>query len=74
MVSALTGMSMSVVVGSIMQRSAVRKILDLPPLPANPPKLPTLMESRDAMYKYFQDQAKAAEKQTKNDNPKGRRR
>jgi hypothetical protein len=74
MVHLITSIGMSVVIESIMQRSAVQKILDLPPLPANPPKLPTLMESRDAIEKYFQDLAKAAKKQIKNGNPKGRRR
>ena len=69
MVSALTGISMSLLVTSITQRPAVRDALNILPLPENPPKLPTFMESREALYKYLEDQKKAAEEQTKNHKP-----
>jgi len=60
---------MSLVVTFIMQRSAVRDMLNIPPLPANAPKLPTLMESRAALYKYMQDAVKAAEEQKRDLKP-----
>jgi hypothetical protein len=68
-VSGFTGIIMSILVTFITQQSAVRDALNILPLPANPPKLPTFMESRAALYKYLQDQKKAAEKQTKNHKP-----
>ncbi|KIM75660.1 hypothetical protein PILCRDRAFT_91999 [Piloderma croceum F 1598] len=68
-VYALTSIIMSLVITSIMQRSAVRNVLNLPPLPANPPKLPTFMESRQALLKSLHDGVKAAEEQAKNPKP-----
>ena len=53
----------------VMQRTVVRRMLRLPPLPANPPKIPTFMESRAALYKYLEEQHRIAQAQAKGRKP-----
>jgi len=59
MVSVVTGIAMSSLTSVVLHRAVVRRILNIPPLPAKPPKIPTLMESRAAFYKYMKEQREA---------------
>jgi hypothetical protein len=54
---------MSVVTTFIAQLAVARRMMNIPPLPAQPPRLPTLMESRAALYKFLEEKQKAAEAQ-----------
>jgi hypothetical protein len=69
MVSIITGISMSFVTSLVMQRAVVRRMLRMPPLPTNPPKLPTLLETRAAWYKYMRDSKQANEALVKGRKP-----
>ena len=60
---------MTVVTTAIMQRAVVRRMLRMPPIAADPPKLPTIMESRAAVYKYLEEATKEAEAQAKRRKP-----
>lgn len=61
MASILTGISMTALTSVILQRPPIRRVLGIPALPANPPRLPTLRESRTAFYKMLDEQQKAAQ-------------
>lgn len=65
MVSILTGIGVTVVQSAVLQRTVIRRLLGIPVLPANPPKLPSFRESRAAFYKMLEEQQRAAEIEAK---------
>lgn len=60
-VSIITGIGLTALTSVVLQRTVVRRMLSIPPLPAHPPTLPTLRQSRAAFYNMLEEQKKAAE-------------
>jgi len=68
-VSIITGIGLTALTSAILQRAVVRRMLAIPPLPASPPTLPKLSETRAAFYKWLEEQQKVAEAEARRKKP-----
>ncbi|KAF7985844.1 hypothetical protein HWV62_530 [Athelia sp. TMB] len=60
MVSMLTTVGATLATSAILQVPRIRAAAGIPPLPANPPKLPSIMESRTALKEYLRESREKA--------------
>ncbi|KAF7973244.1 hypothetical protein HWV62_15751 [Athelia sp. TMB] len=60
MVSMLTTVGATLATSAILQVPRVRAAAGIPPLPANPPRLPSIMESRTALKAYLRESREKA--------------